>query len=245
MTIEDVNIEKIIPYENNPRNNRQAIPYVKKSIEQFGFKVPIIIDNNNVIVCGHTRYLAAIELQMSTIPCVRADDLTEEQIKAFRIADNKVSEYSEWDFDKLMQELDGIQELDMSMFGFDDSNQDEIEVEEDGFTEEDIPEQPKSKRGQLYSLGNHRLLCGDSTSESDVDILMDGSIADLVVTDPPYNVNVSNSKGMKIENDNMDRESFREFLTKAFFNLEKNLKVGGVLLYLACSKRMDCIRRIA
>lgn len=241
MTIEEISIESIIPYENNPRNNKAAIPYVKKSIQEFGFKVPIIVDSNNVIVAGHTRYLAALELQMTTIPCVRADDLTDEQIKAFRIADNKVSEYAEWDFDKLLQELDGIQELDMSMFGFEDESDNEVQVVEDDFDMEDLPEEPKSKRGQLYQLGNHRLLCGDSTSEADVDRLMNGNLADLVVTDPPYNVNVSNSKRMKIENDNMDRNSFREFLTKAFFNLEKNLKVGGVLLCLVGIKRVDCI----
>lgn len=227
MTIEEMDIELIIPYENNPRNNKSAIPVVKKSIQEFGFKVPIIIDNNNVIVCGHTRYMAAQELGMETIPCVRADDLTPEQIKAFRIADNKAAEESTWDMEKLLQELEGIQELDMSMFGFDDSSIDDVQVVEDDFSEEELPEEPKSKRGELYQLGNHRLLCGDSTSESDVDRLMNGCIADLVVTDPPYNVNVSNSKGMKIENDNMEREQFKEFLRKAFFNLEKNLKVGG------------------
>ena len=222
-----MSIELIIPYENNPRNNKAAIPIVKKSIQEFGFKVPIIIDNNNVIVCGHTRYMAAQELGMETIPCVRADDLTPEQIKAFRIADNKAAEESTWDMEKLLQELEGIQELDMSMFGFDDSSIDDVQVVEDDFSEEELPEEPKSKRGELYQLGNHRLLCGDSTSEADVDRLMNGCIADLVVTDPPYNVNVSNSKGMKIENDNMEREQFKEFLRKAFFNLEKNLKVGG------------------
>lgn len=243
MTIEEMSIELIIPYENNPRNNKAAIPIVKKSIQEFGFKVPIIIDNKNVIVCGHTRYMAAQELGIETIPCVRADDLTPEQIKAFRIADNKAAEESTWDMEKLLQELEGIQELDMSMFGFDDSSIDDVQVVEDDFSEEELPEEPKSKRGELYQLGNHRLLCGDSTSEADVDRLMNGCIADLVVTDPPYNVNVSNSKGMKIENDNMEREQFKEFLRKAFFNLEKNLKVGGVLLCLVSSKRMDSIRR--
>lgn len=231
MTIEEMGIELIIPYENNPRNNKAAIPVVKKSIQEFGFKVPIIIDNNNVIVCGHTRYMAAQELGMETIPCVRADDLTPEQIKAFRIADNKAAEESTWDMEKLLQELEGIQELDMSMFGFDDSTIDDVQVVEDDFSEEELPEEPKSKRGELYQLGNHRLLCGDSTNEADVDRLMNGCIADLVVTDPPYNVNVSNSKGMKIENDNMEREQFKEFLRKAFFNLEKNLKVGGAFMF--------------
>lgn len=173
MNIEDIKIEEIIPYKKNPRNNKAAVPYVKKSIEEFGFKVPIIIDSNNEIVAGHTRYLAAKELEMQEIPCVRADDLTPEQIKAFRIADNKVSEFSTWDIDLLAGELEGITELDMSAFGFEDIAPAEAEIEEDEYNAQ-LPEEPKAVRGQIYQLGNHRLMCGDSTSESDVDALMGG-----------------------------------------------------------------------
>ena len=110
----------IKPYENNPRNNEAAVPYVKNSIREFGFKVPILIDENNVIVCGHTRYEAAQELGYDEVPCVYADNMSEEQIKAFRLVDNKTHEDSKWDFSKLNEELEGIFDIDMEDFGFTD-----------------------------------------------------------------------------------------------------------------------------
>ena len=118
MQIIEKKINELKPYEKNPRKNENAVDYVVKSIEEFGFKVPIVIDKNNVIVAGHTRYLAAKKIGMGTVPCIIADDLTDEQIKAFRLADNKVAEFSEWDFDLLNDELDGIFDIDMSNFGF-------------------------------------------------------------------------------------------------------------------------------
>lgn len=228
MSIEYINIDEIIPYENNPRNNDDAVPYVANSIKEFGFKVPIIIDENNVIVAGHTRLKSAEMLGLESVPCIRADDLTEEQIKAFRLADNKVGEIATWDLSKLNIELEGIS-LPMSDFGFENINESDIEIDEDGFDfneEEELPP-PKTKRGEIYQLGDHVLMCGDSTSQDDVDKLMDGAIADLVVTDPPYNVNISNSKGMTIENDNMQNREFCEFLIKAFSNMNLYLKEGG------------------
>lgn len=127
MKIEYKNISDIIPYENNPRKNDNAVDYVANSIKEFGFKVPIIIDKENVIVTGHTRYKASQKLGLTEVPVIYADDLTEEQIKAFRIADNKVSEFSNWDLDKLELELEDIN-LDMSDFGFEDV---EVNVEEE------------------------------------------------------------------------------------------------------------------
>ena len=109
---------ELVPYENNPRNNKNAVEYVAESIKEFGFKVPLVIDKDNVIVCGHTRYLAAEKLGMEAVPCIIADDLTEEQINAYRLADNKVHEYSEWDFEMLQSELDGITMIDMEKFLF-------------------------------------------------------------------------------------------------------------------------------
>ena len=109
---------ELVPYENNPRNNKNAVEYVVESIKEFGFKVPLVIDKDNVIVCGHTRYLAAKKLGMEAVPCIIADDLTEEQINAYRLADNKVHEYSEWDFEMLQSELDGITMIDMEKFLF-------------------------------------------------------------------------------------------------------------------------------
>ena len=119
LQIIEKNITEITPYEKNPRKNDEAVEYVANSIKEFGFKVPIVIDKNGVIVAGHTRYKAAQELGLEKLPCVIADDLTEEQVKAFRLADNKVGELAEWDFDLLDDELDGIFDIDMSDFGFD------------------------------------------------------------------------------------------------------------------------------
>lgn len=118
MNIIDLNVDELVPYENNPRKNDEAVDKVALSISAFGFKVPIVIDANNVIVTGHTRLKAAKKLGMKTVPCIMADDLTEEQIKAFRLADNKVAEFSEWDEEKLMKELEALGDIDMSLYGF-------------------------------------------------------------------------------------------------------------------------------
>ena len=120
MNIIELNVDEIIPYENNPRKNEAAIDKVAASIKEFGFKVPIIVDSENVIVAGHTRLKAAEQLGLKTVPVIMADDLTEEQIKAFRIADNKTSELSEWDFERLYAEMSEIENIDMGQFGFDD-----------------------------------------------------------------------------------------------------------------------------
>ena len=118
MNIIEMNVDELIPYENNPRKNDEAVDKVALSISAFGFKVPIVIDANKVIVTGHTRLKAAKKLGMKTVPCIMADDLTDEQIKAFRLADNKVAEFSEWDEEKLMQELESLGDMDMSLYGF-------------------------------------------------------------------------------------------------------------------------------
>ena len=184
-------------YEKNPRKNKEAVPYVAKSIQEFGFKVPIVIDSNNVIVCGHTRLLAAKKLQIDEVPCIVADDLTPEQVKAFRLADNKVAEKAEWDFDLLGDELDDILNIDMEAFGFDfEIEEEEKEVQEDDY-EAELPEEPKAKYGDIYKLGNHRLMCGDSTKAEDIDRLMDGAKADMVFCDAPY--------GYKYESNHQDK----------------------------------------
>ena len=128
MKIINVKLEDLKPYERNPRNNKDAVDYVANSIKEFGFKQPIVIDKDNVIVCGHTRYLACKKLKIDEVPCVMADDLTEEQIKAYRLADNKVSEIATWNYDLLNEELDDLIDFDMSMYGFNDN--DEVEINE-------------------------------------------------------------------------------------------------------------------
>lgn len=232
MEIVNKNINNLKPYEKNPRINDEAVKYVMESIKQFGFKVPIVIDSNDVIVCGHTRYKAAKKLKLDKVPCVIADDLTEEQIKAYRLADNKVAEKAEWDFNLLNEELEDLINFDMELLGFDDDVlEDNAEkVEEDDFdveTEIEDIEEPTSKLGDIYQLGNHRLMCGDSTSIIDVEKLMGDIKADLLFTDPPYNVNISNSKGMTIENDNMNDDLFKQFLSDAFKCASLSLKEGG------------------
>ena len=186
MNIVNFKIEDLIPYENNPRINDDAVEYVKNSIKEFGFKVPIIIDKNNVIVAGHTRYKACKELGINEIPCIVADDLTDKQIKAFRLADNKVSEKAQWDLSKLDEELLEIKDFDMADFGFDFFEEEQETVEDD--FEAELTEEPQSKLGDIYQLGNHRLMCGDSTNENDVNKLVGEQKMDLLITDPPYNV---------------------------------------------------------
>ena len=145
MNIVNFKIEDLIPYENNPRINDDAVEYVKNSIKEFGFKVPIVIDKNNVIVAGHTRYKACKELGINEIPCIVADDLTDEQVKAFRLADNKVSEKAQWDLSKLDEELGNILDIDMSMF--------DLKVEEEGdvdkFCEDDKSEKKEQKKNVI------------------------------------------------------------------------------------------------
>lgn len=187
MNIIELNLKDLKPYEKNPRKNDEAVKYVKESIKQFGFKVPIVVDKNYVIVAGHTRYKASKELGLTKVPCIIADDLTEEQVKAFRLADNKVSEKAEWDFDLLNDELTDILDIDMDLLGFEDLDFDNEEQKE--IVEDDIPETPKeaiTKYGDIWKLGEHRLMCGNSLNQSDIDELLNGVSCELTFTDPPY-----------------------------------------------------------
>ena len=233
MEIKMVSVADIIPYENNPRKNADAVKYVKNSIEQFGFKIPMVLDANNVIVCGHTRFLAAKKLGMKEVPCTYADDLTEEQIKAFRLADNKTAEFAEWDIEKLAIELGDLPDINMTDFGFlDDISdiQEADEITEDTPPEVDEDREPITHPGDLWIVGQHRLICGDSTKVEDVQRLMDGQKADLLLTDPPYNVDYTGATkdAMKIMNDNMDDASFRQFLRDAFTRADENMRAGAV-----------------
>ena len=225
MQIIEKNIKELIPYEKNPRKNDKSVDKVAQSIDQFGFRVPVVIDKDNVIVCGHTRYKAAKKLHLASVPCVVADDLTDEQIKAYRLADNKVGEDSEWDIDLLQGELDDIIDIDMADFGFDLTAAENKVVEDDDF-EMSVPEEPKSKLGDIYQLGRHRLMCGDSTNIENVKQLVGGAQIDLLLTDPPYNVNYEGNAG-KIKNDNMEDTAFRKFLTDAFVCAWTVMKPGA------------------
>lgn len=191
MIIYDKKLDELREYENNPRNNENAVAAVAASIKEFGFKVPIVIDKDGVIIAGHTRVKAAQRLGLQTVPCIVADDLTDWQIRAFRLADNKTGELAGWDFEKLEAELAQLQEMDMSAFGFDIFEMDDPqEVVEDEAPEVDEESEPRCKAGDIWQLGRHRLMCGDSTDPLNVQRLLQGQKADLVLTDPPYGVNI-------------------------------------------------------
>ena len=239
MHIQEILLEDLREYENNPRNNDGAVQAVAESIKEFGFKVPIVIDSNNVIVAGHTRLKAARLLGLEKAPCIVADDLTPEQVKAYRLADNKTGELAEWDFTALeieLAELSEVSDIDMSDFGFDISEIEEPqEIVEDEVPEVDEGNDPTVKLGDVWQLGKHRLLCGDSTDIAAVEMLMNNDLADMVLTDPPYNMgymgagnkNKSNYKHDKILNDKMSNDDFERFLTDVYSNLFIAMKDGA------------------
>lgn len=237
MQIYDKPLGWLTPYENNPRNNGEAVEPVANSISEFGFKVPIVATSDGEIINGHTRWKAAKKLKLKTVPVIIADDLTEEQVRAFRLADNKVAEIAQWDIELLLSEIESVDNLDMTLFGFTDSDYtlDDFEDEETDtdISEDEIESEGDSvssvEYGDIYQLGRHRLMCGDSTSAGDMKELIDGEKIDLYVTDPPYNVAYEGKteEAMTIQNDSMDDASFRQFLRDAFSVADQHLKPGG------------------
>jgi len=194
MKIELAAIDTIKPYPNNPRKlSETAIEKVAQSIQEFGFRQPIVVDKDRIIVVGHTRYRASKKLGYKKVPITIAENLTKEQINAYRIADNRTNEEAKWDEELLKMELKELdyKDFDLKMTGFDDKQINDLLFEEkQGLTGDDdvpdTPEEPITKLGDIWQLGKHRLLCGDSTKEEDVNKLMDGQKADMVFTDPPY-----------------------------------------------------------
>ena len=248
MKIETVSIEKIIPYARNPRNNEHAVAKVAGSIKEFGWQQPIVVDKDYVIVAGHTRLLAAQQLGMKEIPVKIADDLTPAQIKAFRIADNRTHEESEWIDDLLALELIEIRDMgyDLEITGFDPDELDKLlSGDSDGLTDEDavpeVEEKVITQPGDIWVCGNHRLLCGDSNDMKAVEQLMDGALADMVFTDPPYNVNYGASMKDKvrgnnriIKNDNLGAD-FYGFLHASCSNLMEICK-GAAYICMSSSE---------
>lgn len=179
-------LSEIMPYENNARKNDKAVKDVAESIKQCGYIAPIIVDENNVILAGHTRYKALKKLGYKEVTVRKVTGLTEEQKRKYRLLDNKTNELAEWDFEKLKDEIDG---LDFSEFDIDwgiEEDTETISVIEDEPIEIDNTREPVTKLGDIYQLGEHRLMCGDSTDALNINILMQGKKADLVFTDPPY-----------------------------------------------------------
>lgn len=247
MKIYDMPVELLIPYENNPRLNDAAVPALMESINTFGFKVPMVIGTNYVVVAGHTRLKAVKKLGWKTVPCIFADDLSEQEIEAFRLADNKVGEIAEWDEKALLKELQKIaaedSPLNMEQFGFesvedmlskladggDSVSLSELAEDDEANLDELLEKEPRIKRGEVWQIGRHRLMCGDSTHIEDVSKLMGGEKADLLITDPPYGVDYEGGTEdkMTIENDNLKGEEFVRFLTAAFKAADANMKSGA------------------
>jgi len=216
-------------YENNPRNNDEAIKAVANSIREFGFKVPIVITSDNVIIAGHTRLKASVSLGLEEVPCIVADDLNEAQIKAFRLADNKTAELATWDLSRLEEEFAGI-DMDMLQFGFEEMEEllPDNAADDDFDIDDEIPEIPFSEIGDIYELGPHRIMCGDSTDAKHVETLLNGNTVDMLFTDPPYNVDYEGTAG-KIKNDKMEDNTFYLFLYSAFQNMYNHTKPGGAI----------------
>ena len=225
MIVQDKAISDIKPYQKNPRH-KYDINKVAQSIKEFGFQQPIVVDRAGVIIVGHGRYEAAKSLNLKTIP-VNIADLPPEKAKAYRIADNKTNEYSDWDMGLLIQEFTDLLDnnYDLELTGFDADELEKLIVgEKEGLTDEDAvpetPEEPKAQLGDIYKLGEHRLMCGDSTDTELLEKLMDNQKADMIFTDPPYGVDY---KG--INND--DREGLEQLLEKSFYHYQLFSKSGA------------------
>jgi DNA modification methylase len=240
MKIEIVDINTIKPYENNPRKLKDsAIEKVAKSIKEFGFRQPIVVDKEKIIVVGHTRYRASKKLGLTNVPITIADNLTPEQINAYRIADNRTNEEAEWDIELLKIELKDLQlkDFDLDLTAFDEDQLNNFLFEEkEGLTDEDAvpetPEEPITKLGDIWKLGNHRLMCGDSTILNDIDKLTQKQKPDMIFTDPPYNVAFNGRSGKfdVIKNDNLEESEFNNFID----TILNNLNLLNINTYYIC-----------
>lgn len=226
--IEQVDIDKLIPYARNARTHSPSqINQIRASLREFGFVSPAVIDGGYNVIAGHGRIEAARKEGYKEVPCVFAEDLTDAQKKAYILADNRLALDAGWDEEMLAVELSDLQgaDFDVSLLGFSDSEIGKIfdigDVKEDDFDiAEELSKPAVSRAGDIWKIGPHRLICGDSTKAETYEKLMDGKKANLVVTDPPYNVDYEGTAG-KIKNDKMDGGSFYQFLYDAFTNTEK------------------------
>jgi DNA modification methylase len=226
MQINEVAIEALIPYAKNSRTHDDAqVAQIAASIKEFGWTNPILVDGDKGIIAGHGRLMAARKLKMDKVPVIELKDMTDAQKKAYVIADNRLALNAGWDNAMLTIELQDLEDegFDLSLTGFDKDELDALlnPIEEtEGLTDEDavpdVPEEPKTKLGDIYILGNHRLMCGDSTSIDAVEKLMDGNSVDLIFTDPPYNVAFNGRSGKHdvIKNDNLSETDFETFITE-------------------------------
>ena len=242
-------VSELIPYARNTRTHTdEQINQVASSIREFGFMNPIIVNQDNTILAGHCRILAAKKLGLEYVPCLMADHLTEAQKKAFIIADNKLAENAGWDTELLKVEIEDLKASDFNVeiLGFDDKELSKLFDEDRDVTDDEdfdlnkeLDKKAFVQNGDVWILGKHRLMCGDSTKAEDVAVLMDGKKANCCITDPPYNANIQGGAhvkgrgkegGLKIMNDHFEKsEDFYNFLYAAFKNIYENLVDGGVL----------------
>ena len=233
-----VETSKLIPYVNNARTHSQEqVNKLRGSLREFGFINPVIIDSDFNVIAGHGRLMAAKEEGIEEVPCVLVDYLTEAQKKAYILADNRYAQDAGWDEELLRLEIEALEgmDFDVSLTGFDDqeiadlfADGESTGAEDDDFDLSDALEKAAFvERGDVWVVGRHRLMCGDATSPEDVATLMDGKKANLIITDPPYNVAFESSDGLSIKNDKMENDKFYEFLLAAFKNMAEHLEKGG------------------
>lgn len=252
--LREVEIAALKPYERNAKqHSKEQVEKIGRSIRELGFLSPCLIDQELNVIAGHGRIMAAKEIGMTAVPCVFVEGLTEEQRRAYILADNRLTELGEWDMERVQQELADLADadFDISLTGFDpDLRFDDSmgAIQDDGWTEtdQDPEEEPRSHVGDIYQMGNHRLMCGDSTDPQMVAALMNGQLADLMVTDPPYNIGLGGDEsgaaqstdelakrrkhqddGAFLLNDNLGEKEFVEFLGKAMTNGKDALREGG------------------
>jgi len=239
MEIKEVEVSALIPYAKNSRTHDDAqVAQIAASIKEFGWTNPILVDGDKGVIAGHGRLLAARKLGMAKVPTIELKDMTEAQKKAYVIADNKLALNAGWDTNFLSLELQELkdQDFDLTLLGFDDKELDALLAPEttEGLTDEDsvpdTPIEPKTKLGDIYILGKHRLMCGDSCSVTDMDKLVNGRQVDMWLTDPPYNVAYKGKTkdALTIQNDSMDNAGFRQFLRDAYVTADTVMKAGAV-----------------
>jgi site-specific DNA-methyltransferase (adenine-specific) len=237
--IEWLSVETLIPYAKNARTHSdEQVAQIAGSIKEFGFNNPVLVDKDNSVIAGHGRLMAARKLGMDKVPVVQLGHMTEAQRKAYVLADNRIALNSGWDTGMLTLELQDLKDnIDLSLLGFDPDELNALlnPIEEtEGLTDEDavpdVPDEPKTKLGDIYILGNHRLMCGDSCSVTDMEKLVNDRQVDMWLTDPPYNVAYEGKTkdALTIQNDSMDNEGFRQFLRDAYVTADTVMKAGAV-----------------
>ena len=230
-------INTLIPYARNARtHSEEQVAQIAASIREFGFLSPIIVSEDGTILCGHGRFYASQKLGLKKVPCIKESHLTETQKRAYILADNKLSLNAGWDDEMLAVELTELQDnaFDLSLIGFNESELADLFADDEKKAKDDdydlsaaLEKAAFVEKGDIWTVGRHRLMCGDATSADDVAKLMDGKKANLIVTDPPYGVSFKSSDGLSIQNDSIKGDDFYNFLLSAFQNMATNLESGG------------------